>query len=137
MVQPTEDRIRNNVSEPFDLALVGRVLAERNVSSHVIIIGGIFRKNSSKVLGVENDQMIRALAPELTRSNVQHIRSARASGTRWAGPGCPSRRRNRAMRRWRPPQPDLFMTPPPAYDLPPLQRTIVVKLLKVLLAEAR
>jgi hypothetical protein len=34
-------------------------------------------------------------------------------------------------------QPDLFMTPPPPYDLPPLQRTIVVKLLKVLLAEAR
>src|SRR5580704_13578799 len=24
-----------------------------------------------------------------TRSSVQHIRSARASGTRWAGPGCP------------------------------------------------
>jgi len=38
------------------------------------------------------------------------------------------------MRRWRPPQPDLFMAPPP-YDLPPLQRTTVVKLLKVLLAE--
>jgi hypothetical protein len=27
------------------------------------------------------------------------------------------------------------MTPPPPYDLPPPQRTIVVKLLKVLLAE--
>ena len=39
------------------------------------------------------------------------------------------------MRRWRPPQPDLFMTLPPTYELPPLQRTIVVKLLKVLLAE--
>ena len=39
------------------------------------------------------------------------------------------------MRRWRPPQPDLFMTPPQPYDLPPPQRTIVVKLLKVLLAE--
>ena len=38
------------------------------------------------------------------------------------------------MRRWRPPQPDLFMTPPP-YDLPPPQRATVVKLLKVLLAE--
>jgi hypothetical protein len=38
------------------------------------------------------------------------------------------------MRRWRPPQPDLFMTPP-RYDLPPPQRTTAVKLLKVLLAE--
>jgi len=39
------------------------------------------------------------------------------------------------MRRWRPPQPDLFMTSPPPYDLLPPQRTIAVKLLKVLLAE--
>jgi hypothetical protein len=38
------------------------------------------------------------------------------------------------MRRWRPPQPDLFMTPAP-HDLPPPQRTTAVKLLKVLLAE--
>jgi hypothetical protein len=38
------------------------------------------------------------------------------------------------MRQWRPPQPDLFMTPPP-FDLPPPQRTTAVKLLKVLLAE--
>jgi hypothetical protein len=36
------------------------------------------------------------------------------------------------MRRWRPPQPDLFMTPLP-YNL---QRTTVMKLLKMLLAEA-
>ena len=41
---------------------------------------------------------------------------------------------DRAMTQWRPPQPDLFMTPPP-YDLPPPQRATVVKLLKVLLAE--
>ena len=64
MVQPAKDWMRNNVSEPLDLARVGRVLPEQNMSSHVIIIGGIFRKNSSKVLGVENDQMISALAPD-------------------------------------------------------------------------
>ena len=39
------------------------------------------------------------------------------------------------MRRWRPPQPDLFITPQPD-DLPPPQRTIAVKLLRVLLEEA-
>jgi hypothetical protein len=33
------------------------------VSSHFIIIGGVLRKNSAKVLGVENDQVISALAP--------------------------------------------------------------------------
>ena len=38
------------------------------------------------------------------------------------------------MSRWRPPQPDLFITPPP-YDLATPQRTIAVKLLKMLLAE--
>ena len=61
MVQSAKNRMRNDVSEPLDLARVGRVLPERNVSSHVIIIGGIFRKNSSKALCVEHDQMISAL----------------------------------------------------------------------------
>ena len=37
MVQPAKDRMRNNVSGPLDWARVGRVLPERNVSSHVII----------------------------------------------------------------------------------------------------
>ena len=64
MVQPAKDRMRNNVSEPLDRACVGRVLPKRNVSSHLIIIGRIFRKNSPKVLGVEYDQMISALAPD-------------------------------------------------------------------------
>jgi hypothetical protein len=64
MVQPAKDRMRNNVSGPHDWARVGRVLPERNVSSHVIIIGGIFRKNSSKVLCVEHNQMISALASD-------------------------------------------------------------------------
>ncbi len=59
-----EYRMRNNVSEPLDRACVGRVLPERNVSSHFIIIGGIFRKNSLKVLCVDHDQMISALAPD-------------------------------------------------------------------------
>src|SRR5437764_5752332 len=48
MVQSAKDRMRNNASEPLDLARAGSVL----------------RKHSSKVLGVENDQMISALAPD-------------------------------------------------------------------------
>jgi hypothetical protein len=64
MVQLAEDWMRNNVSEPFDLARVGRVLSERNMSTYFIIIGSVFGKDSPKVLGVENDQMIRALAPD-------------------------------------------------------------------------
>jgi len=38
------------------------------------------------------------------------------------------------MRRWTPPQPDLFKARPP-HELPPPQRTIAVELLKVLLAD--
>jgi hypothetical protein len=59
MVEPAKDRIRNNVSEPLDRACVGRVLPKRDVSSHLIIIGRIFRKNSPKVLGVEYHQMVK------------------------------------------------------------------------------
>src|SRR5947209_1172421 len=40
------------------------ILRERDVSPHVIIIGGIFSKNSSKVLCVEHDPMISALASD-------------------------------------------------------------------------
>ena len=52
MVEPAENRMRDNVSEPLDRAYAGR-LSERNVSSHFIIIGSAFRKNSSKVLCIE------------------------------------------------------------------------------------
>jgi hypothetical protein len=63
MVQSAKNRMRNDVSELLDLARVGRVFPERNMSSHLNIIGGIVRKNSSKVFCVEHDQMISALAP--------------------------------------------------------------------------
>jgi hypothetical protein len=69
---------------------IGRVegvsFPKRDVSSHLIITGRIFRKNSPKVLGVEYHQMVKVGS---TRSSAQHIRSARASGTRWADLGCP------------------------------------------------
>src|SRR5258708_7062344 len=64
MVEPAKNWMRNNVSEAFDRARVRRVLPERNVNSHAIIIGGIFRKNSSKVLCVDHDQMISTLASD-------------------------------------------------------------------------
>lgn len=59
MVKSAKDRMRNNISEPRDRARVGRILLERNVSSQFVIIAGIFRKNSAKMLCVDHDQMIR------------------------------------------------------------------------------
>jgi len=44
MVEPAKDRIRNNVSEPLDRPCARRVLPKRNVSSHFIVIGSVFRK---------------------------------------------------------------------------------------------
>jgi DNA-binding transcriptional MerR regulator len=64
MMEPAKDRVRNNVSEPLDRACAGRVLPKRNMCSHLIIINGIFRKDSAKVFRVEHDQMISALAPD-------------------------------------------------------------------------
>ena len=54
----------NDVSETFDRAPVRGILSKRNVRTPLIIIGGEFRKNSPKVLFVEHDQMIDALAPD-------------------------------------------------------------------------
>ena len=48
MMEPAKDRMRNNVSEPLDRACAGRVLPERNMRSHLVIIDGVFRKDSSK-----------------------------------------------------------------------------------------
>src|ERR1700730_6558209 len=56
--------MRNNVSEPLDWACGGLVVPERNMRSHLVIIDGIFRKDSSKLLRVERDQTISALAPD-------------------------------------------------------------------------
>jgi hypothetical protein len=53
----------DNVSNPLDQARVGRILPERDMSPHLIIIGGVFHKDALKVLRVERHQMIRALAP--------------------------------------------------------------------------
>jgi hypothetical protein len=64
MVEPAKDWMRDNVSEPLDLPRVGRVLPKRNVSSNFIVIGGVFRKNSAKVLGVEYDQMVKTFASD-------------------------------------------------------------------------
>ena len=50
--------MRNNVSKPLDRACARRVLPERNMRSHLVIIDGIFRKDPSKVLRVERNQMI-------------------------------------------------------------------------------
>jgi hypothetical protein len=43
MMEPTKNRVCNNISEPLDRACAGRVLPERNMSSYVIIIGDVFR----------------------------------------------------------------------------------------------
>src|ERR1700751_650052 len=53
-----------NLSDPLDQAPSERVLAKRNMGPHLVIVGGVSHKNSSKVVCVERDQMIRALAPE-------------------------------------------------------------------------
>jgi hypothetical protein len=47
MMQPAKNRMRNNVSEPLERAFAGRVLPEQNMRSHLIIISGVFRKDSS------------------------------------------------------------------------------------------
>ena len=59
--------MRNNVSEPLDQVCAGRVLPERNMRSRLVIlviIEGVFRKDSPKTLRVEYNQMISALAPD-------------------------------------------------------------------------
>jgi len=54
MMEPAKDRMRNNLSEPLNRARAGRVLPERNMRSYLVIIDGIFRKDSAEVVLVGN-----------------------------------------------------------------------------------
>ena len=53
----------NDISEALDRAPVRGILHKRNVRTPLIIIGGESRKNPPKVLFIEHNQMIGALAP--------------------------------------------------------------------------
>ena len=53
--------MRNNGSQPLDRACAGRVLPQRNVNSHFIIIGAVLRKNSPEVLFAEHNQIFSAI----------------------------------------------------------------------------
>ena len=61
MVQPTKDRLRDNVSEPLDRARAGRVLPKRKVRPYLIIIAGVLRQKAPKVRFVEHDHMVGTL----------------------------------------------------------------------------
>ena len=86
MVQSAKDRIRNNASKPLDLPRVGRVLPERRVSTNFIIIGREARKNSPKVLSVENEQMISALSPDRADQAFNVSVLPRRAERRWSVP---------------------------------------------------
>jgi hypothetical protein len=64
VVEPAKDRIGHDVSMPLGRSCEGTILPQRNVRSHVIVIGGVSGKNSLKMLRVEHNQMIRALATD-------------------------------------------------------------------------
>src|ERR1700736_3610349 len=80
--------MRNNVSEPLDRACAGRVLPERNMRSHLIMIDGIFRMDSAKVLRVhrtdpikrssypfcqgERNEVVRSRMP-IARTRARHL----------------------------------------------------------------
>ena len=53
-------------------ACAGCVLPERNMRSHLVIIDGIFRRDSAKVLRIECYQMISAFAPDRPDEHSSH-----------------------------------------------------------------
>src|ERR1700732_3045110 len=60
MVQPAKDSMRNNVSEPLNLASAGRVLFQRNVNASCIIIDGV-NTSEGRAAGVPKDSIRRFL----------------------------------------------------------------------------
>jgi hypothetical protein len=64
MVEAAKDRMRDNAPEPLDCACARRVLPERNMGSGLIVIGGASRKNAPKMLFIEHNEMVGALASD-------------------------------------------------------------------------
>ena len=64
VMQSAQDCMGDDVPEALDRAPVRCILAERNMRTPPIIIGGEFRKNPPKVFFIEHDQMIGAFAPD-------------------------------------------------------------------------
>jgi len=62
--------MRNNVSEPLDRACAGRILPERNMRSHLVIIDGIFRIKAAKVRSPERCGPAEQLSRERTKNLV-------------------------------------------------------------------
>jgi hypothetical protein len=52
MVEPAKDRTGDNLSVVLDRACERCILSQRNMRSHLIVVSGVFRKNSSKVFCV-------------------------------------------------------------------------------------
>jgi hypothetical protein len=46
-----------NLSDPLAQARTGRVLPERDMSPHLVIVGGVSHKDALKVFRVERDQI--------------------------------------------------------------------------------
>ena len=59
-----QDRMRDDISKSLDWPAAGRVLPKRNVGPCLIVVGRILRKDAPKMLGVEHDQMVGALAAD-------------------------------------------------------------------------
>ena len=56
--------MRNDLSEPLNRACAGRVFCKRNMRWRLVIIDGVSRKDPPKVVRIEGDQMVSALAPD-------------------------------------------------------------------------
>jgi hypothetical protein len=59
-MKAAEKRMRRDASDPLNRAREGRVLVQRSVRSHIIVIAGIGLQNPAKVRLAQGDQASRA-----------------------------------------------------------------------------
>ena len=60
MVEPAENRTRENPAEPLDRSMTWRIFDEGQMRSDVIVIGDVDSKNPTQVGLVKDDDMIEA-----------------------------------------------------------------------------
>ncbi len=99
-MQPAEERMRREASDPLNPAREGRVLVQRSVRSHIVVIAGIGLQNPAQVCLAQGDHVVDALASnrsgavmadyEAKSVSDPRVSSIRSLGYRMYGATCSS-----------------------------------------------
>jgi hypothetical protein len=71
MMKPAKDWPRGKLAVPLDRPIVGRILAQRRMSSELVVIAGVSCKNSTQMGLTKDDNVIKTLSLDRTNQPLR------------------------------------------------------------------